>query len=215
MEQVTMTAEPRPTGKGPARRARAAGYIPAVLYGRGREAQPLRLPERELVRLLSSPHGKNTLIRLEVPDQKGEPPTVMIKDLQLDPVRRRLLHVDLLAVSLREKVHTRVPIRVEGEEVVAKAGGIVQHQLREVEVECLPTAIPDEITAPIAHLGVGDHLNVGDLRPPEGVTILDDPDEVVLAIVAPRAAEVEKPEAEVPAKGEAPAAEAPEAGNAE
>jgi len=196
MEAINLRAETREAGKGPARQARRAGFIPAILYSKGKEAIPLKVPAREFSRVLSTGAGRNNLIRLQVGGVKGER-MVMIKELQQDPVRGSLLHADLYQVSLKEKIRALVPVAVAGEEVVARAGNIVQHQLREVEVECLPTQLPDHLTVSVAGLRAGEHLSVGDLKAPEGVKILTSPDEIIVAVVAIRRAEeeVEEPEA--------------------
>ncbi len=209
MEQVTLRAEPRQAGKGPARRARNEGYLPAVVYGRSAEARPVRLSARDVERLLGQPGGRNAVIRLEVDGDAGNPRTVMIKEVQVDPVRRRPLHLDLYQISLKEKVTARVRLHFVGEEAVTKAGGIIQHQARDVEVQCLPTEIPDAIDVDVAGLSVGEHLTMGELKVPEGVTVLNDPDEVVVAVLAPRMIEEE------PAEAEAEAAEGEAAGAGE
>lgn len=199
MEAINLPAETREAGKGPARQARRAGFIPAVLYSKGREPILLQVPAREFSRILATGAGRNSLIRLRVPREKEEK-MVMIKELQQDPVRGSLLHADLYQVSLKEKIRALVPLAVTGEEVLARGGGIVQHQLREVEVECLPTRLPDHLTVSVVGLRAGEHLSVGDLDAPEGVKILTPPEEVIVAVVAARGAEeeVKEPEAREP-----------------
>jgi large subunit ribosomal protein L25 len=121
---------------------------------------------------------------------------VMIKELQRHPFKEKLLHVDFLKVARDERVTMKVPLSIRGEETSAglKAGGTLQHNLWEVEVECLPTEVPDHIYADITDLNIGDHLGVTDLEAPEGVTILADSEDIVLTILAPRLA-VEEEEA--------------------
>ncbi len=192
MEAINLQAETREAGKGPARQARRAGFIPAILYGKGKEALPLKVPAREFSRVLSTGAGRNNLIRLRVAGEKGENERmVMIKELQQDPVDGSVLHADFYQVSLKEKIRALVPLAVAGEELVARAGNVVQHQLREVEVECLPTRLPDHLTVNVAGLRAGEHLSVGDLRAPEGVKILTPPEEIIAAVVATRHVEDE------------------------
>lgn len=111
--------------------------------------------------------------------------------MQVHPISGNLLHVDFHRISLKDKVHAFVPVVVIGEEAVEARGGIIQHQIRQVEVECLPTDIPERVTVDISTLNVGDHINVSDLKFPANVTPLEDGDAVVLTIVAPRHAEEE------------------------
>lgn len=213
------------TGKGVARRLRAAGKIPAVLYGGGRAAVSLALDASALQKLLhASDLGLNTLIDLSVAGHAElDGKTVMVRELQRDPVRGRFVHADLYEVDLTQRIEVQVPIHVTGKAVGLDAGGIVDQALRELEVRCLPRAIPDEIVVDVSHLDIGDSLHVRDLVLPEGVELVSDPDLSVISVVTPIKEEelvaAVAPSADVPivgaeaapAEGEAPAAEGGEA----
>jgi len=194
MDLVSLKATPRVPVKGVTHRLRREGFVPVVLYGHGLESRPLRVQMADLERVLKTGAGRNNLIRLEIEGETGsEPPTVIIRDLQTDPVRGRYIHADLMRVSLRDKIRAHVRLVMHGEEAVTREGGIVQHQLREIEVECLPTNLLEHITVDLTGKGIGDAITLGDLKPPEGVKFLGEPDAVVASIVAPRAAAEEEP----------------------
>jgi len=205
-------------GKGAARKLRQAGRIPGVLYGRGHPSLAVSLDPLGLERALQrSDAGVNTLFDLRVEGGAGPgAKVVLVKELQREPVGGRMLHADLYEVDLSQTVQVEVPIHVVGvPRGVSLDGGILDHALRELAVECLPRAIPDEIQVDVSDLGIGDSLHVRDLRLPEGVTLRDDLDLSVVSVVAPRkeeevvvpvALEGEAVPVEgVPAEGEAPA----------
>lgn len=203
--ELKLVAERREgTGKGVARKLRAAGRVPAIVYGRGMEPIPVSVDAKELYHVLHR-GGANVLLDLVV---DGEPHLALAREVQRDHIRNRYVHVDFLAVSRTEKITVSVPIQVIGESVGLKAGGVLEHHLWEVEAECLPGDVPEAIEVDVSALGVGDSLKVGDLVAPEGVEIVSPPEELVLAVVPPQAREV----AAVPAaaEAEAPAAEAAE-----
>ena len=211
MEQK-LVAEPREgTGKGVARKLRAAGRVPAVVYGQGMNATAVSVDAKDLYHVLHA-GGAHVLLDLVV-DGKGV--LALARDVQRDHIRGRFVHVDFLAVSRTEKITIQVPVRVIGESVGVKAGGVLEHHLWDVDAECLPSDVPEAIEADITELQVGDALKVADLTAPEGVTILSAEDELVLAVVPPQAREVEEVaveeiEGEVAEEGaEAPAEQAP------
>ncbi len=215
-ENVLSVERREGSGKGVARKLRAAGRVPGVVYGRGKASQPVSLDPSLLERALrASEAGMNTLFDLEVQGEKaaGER-VVLVKELQRDPVTGRMLHADLYEVDLAKTVEVEVPIHLDGvPRGVSLDGGILDHALRALRVECLPRAIPDEIRADVSDLGIGDSLHVRDLALPEGVTLKDDPDLSVASVVMPQKEEVAAPAAPVegvPAEG-APAEAAPAA----
>jgi large subunit ribosomal protein L25 len=229
MERVTLSATARTeTGKNAVKKIRKSGSVPAILYGRARDPQPLAVGRKELVAAIAA-GGRNVLIDLRLSRDGGEPNTVMIAEIQRDYLRREILHVDLHQISLTERLEARVPVVLAGTPAgVASGQGILGQHLREVLVRCLPTQIPDHLTIDVAGLGVGDSLHVRDLPVPEGIEILTPPEEVLVAVGAPEAEEVEaaaaapaegvvEPEvvgrAATPAEGEAgaPSASRPEA----
>lgn len=174
-------------GKGAARKLRAAGRIPAVLYGAGRPAVPLTVDPTALQKVLhASDLGLNTLLDLKVlghAELDGK--TVMVRELQRDPIRGTFIHADLYEVNLLEKIDVEVPLHVSGKAIGVENGGVLDQSLRELEVQCLPRAIPDEIVIDVSALDIGDNLHVRDIPLPEGVELLSDPDLSVVSIVAP------------------------------
>jgi large subunit ribosomal protein L25 len=212
------------TGKGVARRLRAAGRVPGVLYGHGEDPIALSVSALDLLHLFNASHGATMLVDLEI---DGKAQLAIPREVQRDHIHSRYVHVDFLAVNRDEKVRLTVEVHETGEAPGVKAGGVVEHHLREVEVECLPTDVPEEIVADIGELEIGDMLRVGDIEPPSGVTILTDADQPVISIITPAAlrtevdltmpgeegAEEAAPAEEAPA--EAPAEEASEEAPAE
>jgi large subunit ribosomal protein L25 len=208
-------------GKGVARKLRAAGRIPGVCYGKHARSVSVSLDAAALRQLLTrSEAGMNTLIQLQVAGG-GEPDgkTVLLRDLQRDPVNGGYLHADFYAVDLQQKVEVAVPIHITGKAQGVEQGGIVDHALREVDLVCMPLSIPREILVDVTELDLGDSLHVRDLALPDGVELSSDPDLSVVSVVSPAKAEEEAaPEEvvegeEVPAEGEAaeePKEEAPE-----
>ncbi|MGE5459878.1 MAG: 50S ribosomal protein L25/general stress protein Ctc [Solirubrobacterales bacterium] len=205
--ELKLVAERREgSGKGVARKLRAVGRVPAVVYGQGIEPASVSVDAKELFHVLHA-GGANVLLDLIV---DGKPQLALARDVQRDHIRNRFVHVDFLAVSRTEKITIAIPVQVNGESVGVKAGGVLEHHLWEIQAECLPGDVPDAIEADISELAVGDSLKVSDLPVPSGVTILSAEDELVLAVVPPQAREVEEVEAAEGAEGEA-AAEGEEA----
>jgi large subunit ribosomal protein L25 len=199
------------SGKGASRRLRTEGRIPAVLYSRGRDTRGLVLETKALVQLLrESEAGINTLIDLRIQGGEGGDRVVLVKELQRDPVEGALLHADLYEVDLTHTIQVSVPIELVGEPVgVRMSAGILDHTLREIEIECLPRAIPDELQIDVSNLEIGDSVHVRDIQLPEGVELRTDPDLGVAAVIPPTVEEV-APTAEEAVEEEAAAGEAPE-----
>lgn len=189
------------TGKGAARRARRSGNIPGVVYGHGIDNTSVNLPAHEV--FLAVKDSANALIELSL---DGQEHLTLVKDVQRHPVRRDILHVDLMAISRDEKVEVEVPVTVTGE----LAGGLVHAQdLFAIEVEAPALAIPEEITVSIQGLGEGDAIHVSDVAFPDGVTPKADPEEIVVSVMA--AAEEPETEQVIEGEAEAQAAEEPAA----
>ncbi len=206
MERMSLVASARTEiGKNAVKKVRQAGLVPAVLYGRGRAPVALAVDRRALLGALRTEAGRNVLIDLRV-KRNGEEATdtVMIAEIQHDPIRREVLHVDLRQISLTEKIEARVPIQLTGvPEGIASGEGVLEQHLRELVVRCLPTAIPEQLTVDVAHLRVGGSLHVRDLPPSEGIEIVSPPEEVIAAVVMPKVEEVAAPaEAAAPAEPE-------------
>jgi len=208
METVSISVERRTgAGKGVARKLRAAGRVPAVVYGRGRETALLVLKTEDIQRGVAQLEGAH-LIRLVGGDgakDLGER-MVLVRELQTHPVTGRPLHADFYEVDLTERLTVSVTLHFVGKAVGVVNGGILQPILREVEVECLPTEIPDFIEVDVSPLGVHDSLHVGDLQLPQGVTLVGDPTQTVVSVLPPT---VEARPGEAAAAEGAPAAEAP------
>jgi len=216
MERVTLKARVRDgVGKGVARALRRQGMVPGVLYGHGRAPRPVAVDARALDAVLHTHAGLNVLIDLELVGNGGEPATVMVKEVQRGLFRHEPIHVDFYAVSLTERLQAHVPVVLKGTPRGVAEGGTIEHHLREVLVECLPTQIPDSIEVDVSALGVGRSLHVSDLVPPQGVRLLTPREEVVVTVVAPRVHEEVPPAApEVAAAPGAPAS-TPAEGSAE
>lgn len=189
------------SGTSAARRMRREGWVPGVIYGRGREPLAVAVEDRELRSLLS--HHSRGLVNLRVDD--SEPLAVLVKSVAWHPITRTPLNVDFHAVSLTEKVHTRVPVVLVGEPEGVRAGGVLEHILREVEVSCLPTQIPDEVQVDVSALAVGHSLHVRDIVAPAGAEILTPQDEVVVVVAAPTMVAEVTPEEAAPAEAAAEA----------
>ncbi|MBX6395072.1 MAG: 50S ribosomal protein L25 [Alicyclobacillaceae bacterium] len=178
-------------------RLRGQGRIPGIVYGKGRQPTPVSVEEKRLTRLQT---GKGvTLVDIEVPGQ-GRFPAVL-QEVQRDPVTQKILHVDFHVVSLDEPVDVEVPVIVVGLEEVEKRGLVVQLQLRQIEVRCLPTRIPEHLTVDITGAQDGDVVRAGDVTLPEGAVLLSDADEVLLNVTESGA---EAGEGELPTEAQEP-----------
>jgi len=191
------------TGKGVARKLRAAGRIPGILYGRAKDSVPLTLDPLVLERAIQkSEAGVNTLFDLDMEGAEAGGRVVLVKDLQREPGAGFLLHADLYEVDLSQTVEVEIPIHLIGTPTgVSLEGGIMDHAHRELRIECLPRAIPDELTLDVSALAIGDSLHVSDIALPEGVELRDDLDISVVIVAAPRKEEEEEVPAEL-AEGE-------------
>lgn len=219
MAEVTLEVTRREqSGKGVARKLRADGKIPAVVYGGHREAVPIVVDRKAVSELIQkSQHGVRSifLLKMSGTDQQRH---AMIKDIQMDPISRRMTHIDFVRVVMDEVVRVTIPVHHTGSAIGVKEGGLLDFQVRDLHVECLPGAIPDAIEVDVTNLGVHDYIRIADLTLPEGVKVLDDPDRVVVGVTVARAevtevaaAPVEEgvvpAEPEVIAKGKKPAEE--------
>jgi len=185
-----LTIETRETiGKGPARRLRRAGRVPAIMYG-GASPVKISVDPRDVYRLIHGHEGGTQLLQVTL-GTSSDKRMVIIRDMQFDPVSEDLVHVDLQEVAMDRPIQVSVPLRAVGEaKGVKDSAGIFEMILREVQVLCLPAAIPEVIPVDVSNLGIHDVLAVRDLVAPEGVRILNDGGQAV-ATVAPPAAEEE------------------------
>jgi large subunit ribosomal protein L25 len=187
----TLAAEERPErGTRATKRLRRQGLVPGVVYGGGSgESVSFKVDSRVLRQVLVD---GSALIDLQV---AGKTRPVIVKDQQLHPVRDEVMHIDLLEVRLDEKIQTQVGIQIEGAEEAPgiKEGGVLEHVTHQLNIEALPTAIPDSIVVDVSGMAIAATMHLSKLDPPEGVTFLDDPDETIIAtVVVPT--EVEEPE---------------------
>lgn len=214
MELVELRATQRTeTGKGPAGRLRAADRIPGVLYGEKLTTKTVSVDRRELQSVLAAEGGATAIVKLMIDDDDSQ--TAMIKEVQRDPVRDGLLHVDFLKIAMDEKIATHVSLSVIGDALGVREGGILQQVMRDIEVEALPMELPEHIEVDVTEYQVGDSVRVGDLTAPAGVTILSGAEEVVLSIVPPTKIEEVVPVEEVLEEEEAAEEGAEEAAAAE
>ena len=224
MAEYELKAEKRDVaGKGAARKIRATGRVPAVLYGPQLDAMRLTVDERQLWHALHTDAGTNVLINLAV---DGDSFLTMPREVQRDIVRGTLLHVDFLRIRRDVAIQVDVPIHLTGEAVGVTEGGVIEHHLWELRIECLPANVPESIEADVTRLTIGDSLHVSDLRIPQHLTVLTPEEETIVSVVPPPVLEIpeeaapeeELPEGEVPEGEEAPEGaearegEAPEAG---
>ena len=200
-KQVKLKAEPRnATGRSAARKLKAQGIVPAVIYGGKQKSQALQVLERDINAMLSHASGENILVELEIAGEKSNR-TALLQEVQHSPVRGDVVHVDFHAISMDEKIEASVPLEAFGVATgVKNFGGLLEQNLRTLTVECLPRDLPDKITVDVSALNIGDTIHVRDIKVPEGVVIKVQPDLTAFSVVAPLAEEEPvTPEAEAAA----------------
>jgi large subunit ribosomal protein L25 len=208
MATVSLSANAREAaGKGGARQLRLSGQIPAVIYGHAREAEALTLNARDLDKMLEHIQAESTVIEVTV---GGRTSKTLIREIQRHPFKRQILHVDFQELVAGEKVTVNIPIQLTGiPEGVRLGGGVLDQTMREVEIEVDPSNIPDHIEYDVTNMVIGDSVHVSDLKVPEGVEVLDDPESSVAVLAAPRAV-IEETAAAPAAEGEGGAPAEPE-----
>jgi large subunit ribosomal protein L25 len=185
-KQVKLKAERRSaTGRSAARKLKARGVVPAVIYGAKDKPQPLQLSERDINAVLSHASGENILVELEIDgDQSGR--LALVQEIQHSPVRGDVLHIDFHAVSMDEKIHAEVPVETIGiANGVKNFGGLLEQNLRALAIECLPRDLPDRIVVDVSALNIGDSIHVRDLQLPPGVTARVQLDLTAFSVLAP------------------------------
>ncbi len=200
-------------GKGANRKLRGAGSVPAVVYGGGKEPVAIELERKKLIDILRHGAGENSLFLLQMADT-GQQRHAMIRDIQIDPVTQRVLHVDFQRVLMTERVRVMVHIELTGTAAgVKNEAGLLDFVSREVEVECLPADIPNHLTLDVTPLHVGQHIEARELELPQGVKLVSEPDRVIVSLgharleAEPTVAEGEKAEPEVISRGKKEAEE--------
>lgn len=198
MKEVILEAKVRQEkGTHLARRLRKSGVIPAVLYGAKEETMSLAIVERVFQKVIHGATGENVVLNLKIGDEKQGNKTAIVKEIQRDPVSQRIIHVDLKAISLKEKIKVNVPIQTLGEAPGIKEGGILEYFLRELEIECLPRNIPEHIMVDISTLGINGSVHVRDLvLPDKDIRIITPEDRMLVSIVPPTVLEEKAPAAE-------------------
>src|SRR6266481_4954690 len=204
-KQVKLKAERRTaTGRSAARKLKARGALPAIIYGAKDKPQPLQLSARDIHAMLSHASGENILVELEIDGEKSNR-LALVKEIQHSPVGSDVLHIDFHAVSMDETIQADVPLEALGiANGVKNFGGLLEQSLRSLAIECLPRDLPDRITVDVSELNIGDSIHVRDIQLPSGVGAKVQPDLTAFSVVAPIVEEE-------PVVAEAEAAAGPEA----
>ncbi|MDD5042851.1 MAG: 50S ribosomal protein L25 [Candidatus Omnitrophica bacterium] len=198
MEEIFLEAELRQEqGSAKAKVLRNSGYLPSVVYSKEDKPVSIKFSKSALLKLVHQYHLESVIIKLKIKDdKKSEGRSCLVKEIQYDPVSEEIMHLDFNEISLTEAIKVNVGVEIKGEAVgVKQEGGSLEHILWELEVECLPTNIPENIEIDITALKMGEAIHVKDIIFPEGVTPLNDPEAIVLHIAAPM-------KEEAPAEGE-------------
>jgi large subunit ribosomal protein L25 len=205
-ETMTIEVQPRnETGKNANRRARAAGKIPAVVYGGGKDSVAIEVDRKTLVDLMKGHSGENPIFLLKLGDKERH---AMIRHTDIDPLSRHVIHIDFQRVVMDQKIRVAVPVELTGTAVGVKVeGGMLDFITREVHIECLPGQIPRHLEVDVTEMHIGQHVAAKDLKLPEGVVLLDEPDKVLASLGHGRAEEAAaaaaaEPEVIKKAKGE-------------
>lgn len=222
MEELFLNVETRTElGKSKLNDLRQKGFIPAVVYWEGKDSQPIKVSHRELLKLIHQHRIEGVVINLKVKDDtKKKARPCLIKEIQYEPVKGDIVHVDFNEISLTKQIKVNVPVVAKGEPIgVKQEGGSLEHILWEIEVECLPTEIPKEIEVDVSQLKIGDSIHIRDITFPPNIKVLNDPGSILLSVAAPikeevvvapvegeaiQEPEVIKEKKEVPAESEEP-----------
>jgi len=181
------------TGTAECRRLRNAGLVPGVVYNSKCEVTPIQLNEHEFGLMLRA-HGDNMLLALDIDGKESK--TVLLKEVQREPVRGGILHIDLIEVSMTEKIQVNVPIELIGEAAGTEAGGILEQLVSEIEIECLPGDLVEKVQVDVSSLNIGQHISVSDLPLDANVAVLTEPSVALASVAAPRLEEEEEEEKE-------------------
>jgi len=184
-KDITITAAPRDSrGKNEARRLRAAGMAPAVVYGAGTDPVAVSIDPKAVTSILRSASGHNTIFNVDI---QGSTAPVMLVDWQHDPIKGKLLHVDLKRIDLTKRITVAVPVHTSGEPVGVKVqGGLYEIITRDIEIECLPDEIPESFEVNVAHLGMGQSLRASDIPLTESMKLISSPETVISHVVGHR-----------------------------
>ncbi len=184
------------TGKGAARRLRAAGQVPAILYGKDQEPISLTLNAREALHLFHSISVENTIVNVRIDDDKEELET-LVREIQMHPFRPDIVHVDFYCIERGVALEVDIPANYVGTPQGVRDGGVLEVILHEIRVKCLPSQIPDTIEIEISALDIGDSIHASEITMDEGVELLTDPGQTICLVSAPRAEEEVEEEEEL------------------
>jgi len=183
MEQARLEVELREgSGKGLARATRRSGYVPGILYGHKQAPLSIKMLKKGLRSILHS-GGENVLINMDIKGSVSE--TVMLKEIQVDPATRDIMHADFMRVSLEELITTHVPIMLVGTAPGVKEGGVLEFLIRELRIECQAIRMPEHIELDISSLNIGDQIRVADIKLEDEITVHDDPVTIIATVVSP------------------------------
>lgn len=200
MEELLLQAQTRQeTGKSKVKSLRRGGFIPGVIYGEGKQATSVKVSRHELLQMVHHHRIENVVIKVKLAeDARKDSRPCMIREIQHDPVKGDITHIDFNEISLTKAIKVNVPVETKGEPAGVKSeGGSLEHIMWEIEVECLPTQIPKHFEVDVSALKIGDSVHVKDIAFPDTVKVLSDPEAVVLSVAAPM-----KEEVAVPLEGE-------------
>ena len=206
MSELTIDVQKREkTGKGSNRRARSGGLIPAVVYGGGKDSVSIQIDRKSMLDLMKKAGSENPIYLLKLTDS-GNERHAMIREVQIDPISRQVLHIDFQRVMMDQKIRVQVPVELVGVSYGVKTqGAVLDFVTREVQVECLPGDIPKHIELDITELHAGQHAEASALKLPDGVTLLDEADKVIVSITHAKSEDTEaaadRPEPELIKKG--------------
>jgi large subunit ribosomal protein L25 len=190
MSEMSLQVDKRErTGKGGCRQARMRGLIPAVVYGSGKDSVPIQVDRKTFVEMMRKAGSENPILLLKLSDT-GQERHAMIRDMQRNPVSRQVIHIDFQRIEMTDKLRVTVPVELVGTAYGVKVeGGLIDFVVREVHIECLPGDIPKHLDLDVTELHAGQHAAAKDLKLPEGVALLDDPERVILSVVHARTEE--------------------------
>ncbi|MFA5369465.1 MAG: 50S ribosomal protein L25 [Candidatus Omnitrophota bacterium] len=207
MEKIVLKVNTREVfGKESGRRLRKEGLVPAIVYKKARPSMPIAVGRKDLFSILHTSAGENVIITLEIlSDKETKKPasekTVIIKEIQYHPVKGDILHCDFQEISLTEKIRVNIPIEARGESAGARSdGGILDLPVKELNIECLPTDIPERIYVDVQNMKIGDAVRVKDLKLPSTVIVLSDPEQTVASVVPPESEKVAEEELDTAAE---------------
>jgi large subunit ribosomal protein L25 len=191
MERTLNVDRREVTGKGAARKIRATGHVPGVVYGRGGDPIKISVDARELFHTLHTDAGMNVLVELHMDADKV---LAMPREVQRDHIRGVFKHVDFIRIARDEKITVEIPVQLVGESSGVKEGGVIEHHLWSVQVEAFPQDVPTSIEVDISGVGLHEAFKVSELKLPDTLTILTDPDESIVSVMPPQVLRVEEPE---------------------